>query len=119
MKSIKRGRPQDNDEVILEYTQVFKDPKGEKITWIWNKNKFPNGPLSVEFDDPQFNVSEKLLRELDTLNKKYEPKKGERKPRITKEDKLRIESIENELEEFHYSLYAEDRPKTKKPKQKK
>lgn len=114
MKSIKRGRPQDNDIPILVYTQEFKDYSGEKYKWVWDKIKSPNGPLSVEIDDPQFNISEKLLRELDKIEQKYIPKKGERKPRITKEDKQRIEQIENELIEFHYSLYPEDRPKTKK-----
>ena len=116
MKSIKgRGRPIENDTPLIEYTQVFKDIKGEKETWKWNTLK-SNGPVVIEFEDPRFNVSEKLLRELESLEKKYEPKKGERKPRVTKEDKLRMETIQKELEEFHYSLYPEDAPKIKKPK---
>lgn len=110
----KRGRPQDNDVPILKYTQNFKDYNGCKYTWVWDKNISPHAPLSVSIDDPQYNVSEKLLRELEKLNEKYTPKKGDRKPRITKADKARMDEIQHELEEFHYSLYPEDRVFTKK-----
>ena len=117
MKYIKgRGRPIDNDILILEYTQIFKDIKGEIQTWVWDKNKYPNGPLSVSIEDPQYNYSEKLLRELEVLDKKYLPKKGDRKPRVLKIDKERIEEINHLLEEFHYGIYPEDRPIIKKRK---
>lgn len=116
---MKRGRPQDNDTPILEYIQEFKDYTGVKYKWIWNKHKSPNSPLSVEIFDPQFTVSEKLLRELELLEKKYETKVGGRKPRISKADKQRMEQIDKELEEFHYSLYPEDRPVIKIRKSKK
>jgi len=122
MKSInksQRGRPVENDTPLLQYTQEFKDPKGEKYIWVWDKTKFNNGPLSVEIFDPQFNTSEKLLRELEKLEQKYQPKKGDRKPRITKADKQRMEQIQNELEEFHYSIYPDDRPATRGRKPKK
>lgn len=121
MKSTKpqRGRPQDNDTPVLEYIQEFKDYTGIKYKWEWNLNKFPNGPLSVEIFDPQFTISEKLLRELELLEKKYETKAGGRKPRVSKADKQRMEQIEKELEEFHYSIYPEDKPKIKIRKVKK
>jgi hypothetical protein len=121
MKSTKpsRGRPLDNDTPVLEYTQEFKDYTGIKYKWIWDKVKFPNGVMAVEIFDPQFAVSEKLLRELELLEKKYEVKDGGRKPRITKDDKQRMEQIEKELEEFHYSIYPEDKPKIKIRKTKK
>jgi len=110
MKSTSRGRPIENDTPRLIYKQEFKDYKGEKYIWIFDKTKFNNGPLSVEIFDPQFNESEKLLRELEKLEDKYIPKKGDRKPRITKIDKQRMEQIQKELEEFHYNLFPEDRP---------
>ena len=110
MKKTQRGRPQDNDVLILEYTQNFKDHNGITYKWVWNKNIFPNGPLSVEINDPQYITSDKLNRELENIEKKYIPKKGERKPRITKEDKQRMEQIEKELLEFHYSIFPEDKP---------
>jgi hypothetical protein len=122
MKSIKsqRGRPVDNDTPILIYKQEFKDIKGEKHIWTYDKTKFSNGPLSVEIFDPRYNESEKLLRELEKLEDKYTPKKGDRKSRITKIDKQRMEQIQKELEAFHYSLYPEDRPSVRgrKPKNK-
>jgi hypothetical protein len=113
MKSIK-GRPISNDVEILIYTQEFKDYDGEKSKWVWNKEIFKNGPLSVEFDDPIFTKSEKLIKELDIIEKFYISKKGDRKLRITKIDKKRIEDINLELNEFHYSLFPEDRPKIRK-----
>lgn len=116
MKSTNRGRPIENDTPILIYTQEFNVYNGEKQIWNWDKTKFKNGPISVEFFDPVFTVSEKLLKELEKINTKYLPKKGERKTRITKEDKQRIEIIEKELDEFHYSFWPEDRPKIRKNK---
>lgn len=110
MKSINRGRPIENNIPKIIYTQKFKDYNGYSSIWTWNKIKFPNGPISVEFFDPVFIISEKLLKELERINVRYLPKKGERKNRITKEDKNRMIEIEKELEEFHYSLYPEDRP---------
>jgi hypothetical protein len=112
MKSIKtqRGRPLENDAPLLIYTQEFKSYDGERHIWRWDKTKNKNGPISVEIFDNRFNISEKLLKELESIEKKYIPKKGDRKPRIIKEDKKRMEQIQHELEEFHYSLYPEDRP---------
>ncbi len=113
-----RGRPKEPDNtIILQYTQNFKEHTGVKYKWIWDLTK-SNGPITVEIEDPQFHNSEKLLRELLILEKKYEPSKKGRKPRITKIDKLRMEQIQKELDEFHYSLYPEDRPKVRgrKPK---
>jgi hypothetical protein len=109
MKSISRGRPLENDVPLLIYTQEFKDYTGERHVWRWDKTKNKNGPISVEIFDPKFNTSEKLLKELENIEKKYIPKYGDRKPRIVKEDKKRMEQIQHELEEFHYSLYPEDR----------
>ena len=121
MKSInksQRGRPVENDTPLLQYTQEFREHTGEKYIWVWDKIKSPNSPLSVTIEDPQYIVSEKLLRELEKLEQKYQPKKGDRKPRITKADKQRMEQIQHELEEFHYSIYPEDKPaiRGRKPK---
>lgn len=114
-----RGRPVENDTPLLQYTQEFREHTGEKFIWVWDKIKSPNAPLSVTIEDPQFNTSEKLLRELEKLEQKYQPKKGDRKPRITKVDKQRMEQIQKELEEFHYSIYPEDAPKTRGRKSRK
>jgi hypothetical protein len=59
---------------------------------------------------PQYYKADKLVDELEALNKKYLPKKGDRKPRILKVDKERIEAIEKELEEFQYGIFPEDAP---------
>jgi hypothetical protein len=114
-----RGRPQDNDTLILEYTQFFKDHNGSSYKWTWNKNISKSGPISVTIEDPQYAISDRLNRELESIEKKYIPKKGDRKPRVTKEDKLRMEQIEKELIEFHYSKFPEDRPNIKIKKTKK
>jgi hypothetical protein len=120
MKSTKtqRGRPVDNDTPRLIYTQEFKDHTGERHVWRYDKTKFKNGPISVEIFDPQFNISEKLLRELENIEKKSISKVDGRKIRILKKDKQRIEEIKKELEEIHYSFWPEDRPSVRgrKPK---
>jgi hypothetical protein len=61
--------------------------------WDWDKTKFPNGPLSVTIKDPQWAEFDKLENKLASLLSKYEVKNNQRKPRITKADKLEIESI--------------------------
>jgi hypothetical protein len=111
---MKKGRPTENDTPILQYTQTFKDHKGETTIWSWDKTKFPNGPLSVEIKDPQWSDFDKLENKLSTLLSKYEVKKGQRKSRITKTDKIEIERIENEMNEIFYDFFPEDRPKVRK-----
>jgi hypothetical protein len=115
-----KGRPLENDTPKLIYTQEFKDHNGERFVWTWNKIKNPNGPISVEMYDPQFNKTDRLLLELKKIEDKYIPIKGERKPRITKEDKKNMEDIISEVDEFYYSFWPEDRPKIRgrKPKNK-
>ncbi len=103
-----KGRPTENITPIIKYTQIFKDFDGAKYTWVWDKEK-SSGPLSVTVDDPQYYKADKLVNELEVLNKKYLPKKGDRKPRILKVDKERIEAIEKELEDIHNSFFPEDR----------
>jgi len=116
MKVERRGRIAENDTPILQYTQEFKDHNGETFTWIWDKTKHSNGPLSVEIKDPQWAQYDKKEKQLIELLAKYEVKKGERKPRITKADKEATEQLDNEINEIFYSFYPEDRPKTRKPR---
>jgi hypothetical protein len=111
-----KGRPADNDTVIKQYTQVFKEHTGETFTWEWDKNINPNGPLSVTIKDPQWSTFDKKEKQLQTLLDKYESNGKERKQRITKADKLEIEQLESEMNEIFYSFYPEDRPKTRKPR---
>lgn len=54
-----KGRPAENDIVIKQYTQVFKDHKGEIITWEWDKNIHANGPISVTVKDPYWSTFDK------------------------------------------------------------
>lgn len=117
----KRGRPKNVEDFVpqIKYSTIYENQSKEKHIWNFDQNISTNGPISVEFTSPQFTISEKLLREFELLEKKYEIKVGGRKPRITKDDKQRMEQIEKELEEFHYSLYPEDRPKVKIRKSKK
>lgn len=116
MKVERRGRIAENDTPILQYTQEFKEHTGETFTWIWDKTKYSNGPLSVEVKSPEWATFDKKEAQLNVLRSKYEPKKNERKPRITKADKEVIEKLENELNEIWYGFYPEDRPKIRKPR---
>jgi len=112
-KSSNKGRPVENITPILKYTQHFQDKDGTRYKWEWDLNISKHTPLSVEIDDPQYAFSEKLLKELDTLNKKYITKGSERKKRVTKEDKQRIEQIELDLTEYHNGRFPEDATTTK------
>lgn len=114
IKSSNKGRPPENDTLILKYTQTFKDHKGEVIIWDWDKNKFSNGPLSITIKDPQWSTFDRLENQLTNLLSKYEVKGNQRKPRITKSDKAEIERLENEINEIWYGFYPEDRPKIRK-----
>jgi hypothetical protein len=114
VKSSNRGRPAENDVVILKYTQNFKEHTGETFTWDWDKTRFPNGPLSVTIKDPQWAEFDRLENKLASLLCQYEVKGNERKKRITKADKLEIEALENEINEIWYGFYPEDRPKVRK-----
>jgi cell division protein FtsI/penicillin-binding protein 2 len=104
-----KGRLAENNTVIKVYTQEFKDHNGETFTWEWDKNINPNGPLSVTIKDPQWATYDKKEKQLVGLLEKYEVKKGERKPRVTKADKDAIEQLEHEMDEIFYSFYPEDR----------
>jgi hypothetical protein len=119
IKSSNKGRPAENDILILKYIQNFKDHTGETFTWNWDKTKFPNGPLSVEIKDPQWSTFDRLENKLALLLSQYEVKDNERKKRITKADKLEIEALESEINEIWYGFYPEDRPKKRGRKIKK
>jgi hypothetical protein len=114
IKSSNRGRPTENDVVILKYTQNFKNYTGETFTWEWDKTQFPNGPISVTIKDPQWAEFDRLENKLASLLSQYEVKGNARKKRITKTDKLEIEALENKINEIFYSFYPEDRPKVRK-----
>ena len=114
MKIERRGRIAENDTPILQYTQEFKEHTGETFTWVWDKIKHSNGPLSVEIKSLEWATFDKKEAQLNALRNKYEPKKNERKPRITKADKEEISKLENELSEIFYNHYPEDRPKVRK-----
>lgn len=114
MKSIKgRGRPIENDVLILKYTQKFTDIFGNVYIWNFDKTKHPNGPYSVEIHNPIYDKADKIQKKIDNILKLYESKPGQRKKRITKADKNQIDSLTKNLEEFHYSLFPEDRPVVK------
>ena len=119
IKSSNRGRPIDNDQPLLKYTQTFKDHYGVVTTWEYDKTKFPYGPISVTIKDPAWSEYDKLENKLSSILQKYEVKDNQRKPRITKVDKAEIERIEKELDEIFYSFYPEDRPKVRKNSKKK
>ncbi len=112
----RRGRQAENDTLIKVYTQEFRDHKGEVTIWEWDKNVNPNGPMSVEVKDPQWAVFDKKERQLYNLVNKYESTGNGRKQRITKADKLEIETLENEINEIWYDFFPEDRPKMRKPR---
>jgi hypothetical protein len=116
MKVETRGRQAVNDTVIKQYTQVFKDHKGEIATWEWDKNINPYGPISVTVKDPFWSVFDKKEKQLAELLERYEPKGNERKPRITKADKELMEQLESEINEIWYESFSEDLPKTRKPR---
>ena len=116
MKVERRGRIAENDTPILQYTQEFKEHTGETFTWIWDKTRHSNGPLSVEIKLPEWATFDKKEAQLSALNQKYVSKKNERKPRITKADKEAIETLEKELCEIFYLFYPEDQPKIRKPR---
>jgi hypothetical protein len=110
----RRGRIAENDTLILKYTQVFKSYTGEIQTWEWDKTKNPNGPLSVEIKDPQWALFDRLENKLSSLLSQYEVKGNQRKKRITKADKLEIETLESEINEIWYGFFPSDRPKVRK-----
>ena len=110
---MKRGRPLDNDIPILVYTQNFQEYTGEKYKWEWDLNK-SRGPISVEITSLQYITSDKLVKEIDLLEKKYITKNGKRKPRMLKKDKELLEKLKQDLENEHYKFYPEDGGRKKK-----
>jgi len=53
-----RGRPSENVEIKPKFTRVYKDvptkPEiGEISTWVYNLDKFKNGPISVSIEYPK------------------------------------------------------------------
>lgn len=99
-----RGRPKENDTPVLKYTQKFKHLDGSITTWVWDKTINKNGPISVETEYKGYGKIDKLLKEQADINNKYLAKEGERKPRILKIDKQRLEQIEIELEQEYKQL---------------
>lgn len=114
--SIKRGRPEENITPILIYNQHFTDIDGTTYKWVWDKTVNDKGPLCVTIHEPKYDHIDKMLRELDSIDKKYLPKPDVRKQRVTKDDKLRIEELNQKLEHEHYRIFPEDRLKIKKLK---
>jgi hypothetical protein len=53
-----RGRPTEEKEVLLKYTQVMyevpsKPEIGGMSKWYYDKNKVPNGPYKTEYSTPK------------------------------------------------------------------
>lgn len=94
MKVQHRGRPKDNDVEVLQYTQIFKFPNGQIQTWVWDKIRHPRGPISVEIEYPKNKFIDSLEKEKADIINKYMAVPGERKPRIQKKDKLKLEELE-------------------------
>lgn len=117
-KSSNRGRPTENDTPILEYSQTFIDHTGNSRVWEWDKNKFYNGPISVDVIDVEWKEWDKKEKQLNDILIKYRPKRNQRKPRVTKQDKILIETLKHGLDEIFYSFYPEDRPKKRGRKSK-
>lgn len=95
-----RGRPKENDEPLLKYTQVFENPDGSKATWVWDKTIHRNGPISVEFEEYISPELKKLIKERNDIVAKYDTPEGERKKRITKIDKARLEELDGKIEKI-------------------
>jgi len=95
-----RGRPKEIEAIkLMVYTQIFKHEDGSVHTWYWDKNRHLNGPYLVEieeFIDPEL---EKLIKQRNKIIASYETPPGERKKRITKEDKLKLEELNGKIEE--------------------
>ena len=112
----RRGRQVENDTIIEVYTQEFKDHTGEIFIWNWDKTQWANGPLSVEVKDPNWANFDRKEKQLSTLLSKYEVNGKGRKPRITKVDKIEIETLEKEINEIWYGFFPEDAQKVRKPR---
>ena len=94
-----RGRPKETIPTkIFVYTQVFKNDDGGTTTWHWDKHKFPNGPYLVEMEEFIPPELEKLIRKRNKIIASYETPPGERKKRITKDDKLKLEELNGQIE---------------------
>lgn len=117
-KSSNRGRPTENITPIFKYTQTFIDHTGSSRIWEFDKNKFHNGPLLVDVIDVEWKEWDKKEKQLNDILIKYSPKRNQRKPRVTKQDKILIETLKHELDEIFYSFYPEDRPKKRGRKSK-
>ena len=75
--SERRGRPIENSEPILKYTQIFEDGDGGKQIWIYDKTKNPFGPMSVEIKYPkQYKTFAEEQEELPATKRKYCTEKG-------------------------------------------
>ena len=71
------GRPAENNEPILKYTQVFESEDGCKEIWTYDKTKNPSGPLSVEIKYPkQYKTFAEEQEELPATKRKYCTEKG-------------------------------------------
>ena len=73
----RRGRPKETKKPTLKYTQIFEDDDGYKQTWIYNKEKHPFGPLSVEFKYPRnYKTYADEQEELPLTKRKYCTEEG-------------------------------------------
>lgn len=68
----RRGRPAENNEPLLKYTQVFESEDGVKEIWVYDKTINPFGPLSVEFKYPKnYKTYAEEQEELPKTRRKY------------------------------------------------
>jgi hypothetical protein len=96
-KTEHRGRPSQNIEPIHKYTQTFNNEDRTISTWVWDKTICSKGPLYVDIEYPNSAGITKLEKEKFNIEKKYVAEPGQRKPRILKIDKQRLEEIEKLL----------------------
>lgn len=43
-----RGRPKENDEVLIKFKLKTKDHTGEEVEYKWDRDINPRGPISIE-----------------------------------------------------------------------
>lgn len=96
-KKDNRGRPSENVVEKLIYTQTFNNLDGTTSVWEWDKTINKNGPISVDILYPNHQEIDKINKQKDKILSKYLAKPGERKPRILKVDKQRLEELEEKL----------------------
>jgi len=75
-----RGRPANPDDTVkTKFTRTFVDEDGVVEIWKYNLDKFPNGPLSVEYKYPKgYKSFADINEKLPVTKRKYiNPESGE------------------------------------------